>query len=141
MMPTRLSFLRVLVRRLCTERARITRPLFNMDANGHGHAVYSLDLGGHTYSLVAISNDLRDDERSDRVIATAWDAAFVLYDGVPSRSEVARIAANAPKQEAGRFSPRDLVLSRANKSIRMWDATVNALRAGTQPTAPSQPRC
>lgn len=135
MMPTRLSFLRVLVRRLCAERAQITRPLWEMSADGYGRAVYSVDLGGHTYSLVAIANPLSDDQRSDRVIATAWDAAFVLYDGVPDRSEVDRIAANAPLQEEGRFTPRDLVLSRANKSVRMWDATVTALRAGAQPDA------
>jgi len=135
MMPTRLSFLRVLVRRLCAERARIVRPVWDMTAAGHGHAVYSVDLGGHTYSLVAISNDLPADQRSDRVIATAWDAAFVLFDGVPGPEDIARIAANAPKQEAGRFSPRDLVLSRANKSVRMWNATVDALRAGAQPDA------
>lgn len=135
MMPTRLSFLRVVVRRLCAERSEIARPVWTMNARGHGHAVYSLDFGGHTYSLVAMSNDLPEEQRSDRVIATAWDAAFVLYDGVPTADEVARIAENAPKQEAGRFSPRDLVLSRANKSVRMWDATVTALRAGTQPDA------
>ncbi|WP_420013558.1 hypothetical protein [Tateyamaria sp.] len=135
MMPTRLSFLRVLLRRLCAERAQITRPVWSMTAAGHGHAVYSLDLSGHTYSLVAISTDLPADQRSDRVIATAWDAAFVLFDGVPSPDDIARIAENAPRQEAGRFSPRDLVLSRANKSVRMWNATVDALRAGGQPDA------
>jgi hypothetical protein len=133
MMPTRLSFLRVLVRRLCAERAQITRTRFEMSPDGHGHAVYSVDLSGHTYSLVAISKDLPADQRSDRVIATAWDAAFVLYDGVPETAEIERIAAQAPLQEAGRFGPRDLVLSRANKSVRMWDATVAALRAGDQP--------
>ncbi len=133
MMPTRLSFLRVLVRRLCTERASIQRTLWDMSANGHGRAVYSLSFGGHTYSLVAISNDLPADQRSDRVIATAWDAAFVLYDGEPDTANVDRIAANAPLQEAGRFGPQDLVLSRANKSVRMWDATVTALTQGRQP--------
>ncbi|WP_223420768.1 hypothetical protein [Tateyamaria pelophila] len=135
MMPTRLSFLRAVVRRLCAERSKITRTVWTMDALGHGTAVYSVDFGGHTYSLVALSHDLPEDQRSDRVIATAWDAVFVLYDGVPSSSEVARIARNAPLQEAGRFSPRDLVLSRANKSVRMWDATARALQAGTQPDA------
>ncbi|MFL4470441.1 hypothetical protein ACERZ8_11340 [Tateyamaria armeniaca] len=135
MMPTRLSFLRVLVRRLCAERAVITRVHWDMTPDGYGRAVYSVDLGGHTYSLVAISNDLPTDQRSDRVIATAWDAAFVLYDGTPNVSEIKRIAAQAPLQEAGRFGPRDLVLSRANKSVRMWDATVGALRAGNQPDA------
>ncbi|MEP1962171.1 hypothetical protein [Tateyamaria sp.] len=135
MMPTRLSFLRVLVRRLCREHARVTRPHWDMSSEGHGRAVYSVSLGGHTYSLVAISNDLPADQRSDRVIATAWDAAFVLYDGVPDAAEIARIAANAPLQEAGRFGPRDLVLSRANKSVRMWEATVKALKQNTQPDA------
>ena len=133
MMPTRLSFLRVLVRRLCAERAQITRTHWDMSPDGHGRAVYCVDLGGHTYSLVAISNDLPADQRSDRVIATAWDAAFVLYDGVPDKSEIDRIASQAPMQEAGRFSHRDLVLSRANKSVRMWEATVSALQAGAQP--------
>lgn len=135
MMPTRLSFLRVLLRRLCEERASITRPHWDMCGDGYGHAVYSIAFAGHTYSLVAISHNLAGDQRSDRVIATAWDAAFVLYDGVPDASEIARIAANAPLQEAGRFSHRDLVLSRANKSVRMWDATVAALKLGTQPDA------
>ncbi|MEL6452878.1 MAG: hypothetical protein AAFQ19_16620 [Pseudomonadota bacterium] len=133
MMPTRLSFLRTLLRRLCAERARITRTHWQMSAEGHGHAVYAIPLAGHTYSLVAISNDLPDDQRSDRVIATAWDAAFVLFDGTPGAEDIARIKAQAPKQEAGRFGPRDLVLSRANKSVRMWDATVSALHAGRQP--------
>ncbi|MBY5931804.1 hypothetical protein KUV51_02230 [Tateyamaria omphalii] len=133
MMPTRLSFLRALVRRLCAERAAVSRTVWDMAPQGYGRAVYSIDLGGHTYSLVAISTDLPDHKRSDRVIATAWDAAFVLFDGVPGREDLDRIAAQAPKQEAGRFGPRDLVLSRANKSVRMWDATVAALRAGRQP--------
>ncbi len=132
-MPTRLSFLRVLVRRLCAEHATIRRIHWKMSADGHGQAAYAVDLGGHTYSLVAISNDLPADQRSDRVIATAWDAAFVLFDGIATPTDIARIAEQAPKQEAGRFSPRDLVLSRANKSVRMWEATVAALRTGQQP--------
>ncbi|WP_415403866.1 hypothetical protein [Tateyamaria sp. SN3-11] len=135
MMPTRLSFLRTLIRRLCTEGAQITRTHWQMSEAGHGRAVYSIPFAGHTYSLVAISNDLPDDQRSDRVIATAWDAAFVLFDGVPAQGDIDRIAEQAPKQEAGRFDPRDLVLSRANKSVRMWEATVAALKSGNQPDA------
>ncbi|MEX0311037.1 MAG: hypothetical protein AB3N17_12435 [Tateyamaria sp.] len=133
MMPTRLSFLRVLVRRLCAERAQVRRIHWDICEDGFGRAAYAIDLGGHTYSLVAISSDLPPEQRSDRVIATAWDAAFVLFDGVATAKDIDRIAAEAPKQEAGRFEPRDLVLSRANKSVRMWEATVAALRAGGQP--------
>ena len=133
MIPTRLSFLRVLVRRLCAERASVRRIHWQMCDDGFGHAAYAVDLGGHTYSLVAISTDLPAEQRSDRVIATAWDAAFVLFDGVAGPQDIARIAREAPRQEAGRFQPSDLVLSRANKSVRMWDATVAAVKAGAQP--------
>lgn len=131
--PTRLSFLRVLTRRLSREGSRLTRPVWQIDTQGYGHAVYTIKLGGHDYSLVAVSTHLPDDMRTDRVIATAWDTAYVLYDGVPDASEIDRIRATAPKQEAARFTERDLVLSRANKSVRLFAHVVERLRDGTQP--------
>ncbi len=131
--PTRLSFLRVLLRRLSAEDAQVTRPVWSMDAGGFGHAVYSVCYGGHVYSLVAVSTNLAPEQRTDRVIATAWDTAYVLYDGVPDAEEIARIVATAPRQEAERFTERDLVLSRANKSVRLFNHTVERLRAGGQP--------
>lgn len=133
--PTRLSFLRVLLRRLAAENARVTRPIWAVDGDGFGHAVYSVRFGGHVYSLVAVSTDLPAEQRTDRVIATAWDTAYVLYDGVPDADEIARIVRTAPKQEAARFTARDLVLSRANKSVRLFAHVVDALRAGKQPDA------
>lgn len=133
MFPTRLSFLRSLIRRLAAEQARVTHHVWHMCADGFGHAVLSVDLGGHTYSLVAVSTDLPPELRTDRVIATAWDSAYVLFDGVPDADDIARIVANAPLQEAGRFGPRDLILSRANKSVRLFAHVVDALRAGKQP--------
>ncbi len=132
MFPTRLSFMRTLMRRLSSEQVEVTRPVWEMDAEGFGHGVYSLDLGGFTYSLVAFSNRLDPDQRTDRVIAEAWDSAFVLYDGVPDAGEIARLKSNAPLQEAGRFSEKDLVLSRANKSVRLFAHVVDALRNGTE---------
>jgi hypothetical protein len=133
MFPTRLSFLRSLIRRLADEKVTVTRPVWEMSEDGFGRAVYSLELGGHTYSLVAISTDLPDEMRTDRVIAEAWDSAYVLYDGVPDTAELDRIEANAPRQEAGRYTERDLVLSRANKSVRLFAHVTERLRAGLQP--------
>ena len=133
MFPTRLSFLRALTRRLAAERVRVTRPVWEMCEDGFGHAVYSVALGGHTYSLVAVSTDLPAEMRTDRVIAEAWDSSYVLYDGEPDAAEIARIRASAPRQEAARFTERDLVLSRANKSVRLFAHVVEALRAGRQP--------
>ncbi|QFT59072.1 hypothetical protein FIU94_09570 [Sulfitobacter sp. THAF37] len=133
MFPTRLSFLRSLIRRLADDRVTLSRPVWQMDKAGFGHAVYTLRLGGHDYALVAVSSDLPADQRTDRVIATAWDSAFVLYDGIPDRAEIDRIVATAPRQEAARFTARDLVLSRANKSLRLFAHVTQALREGRRP--------
>ena len=131
--PTRLSFMRVLLRRLSHEASVVRRVVWEMDDNGYGHAVYSVDLGGHTYSLVAFALPLSEDQRTDRVIAEAWDSSFVLFDGVPDATDIVRLQANAPMQEAGRFDGRDLILSRANKSVRLFNYVVEALATGRQP--------
>lgn len=131
--PMRLSFLRTLMRALSADDVRVARPVWSMDAAGFGHAVYQLRFGGYDYALVAVSTYLPPEMRTDRVIATAWDTAYVLYDGIPDQSEIDRIVASAPKQEAARFTARDLVLSRANKSVRLFDHVTDALKAGQQP--------
>ncbi len=131
--PTRLSFLRSLMRRAARERWRVARALWDLDDEGFGRAVYTVATPARRYSLVAFSTPLDAARRTDRVIAEAWDTSFVLYDGEPDASQVARLEANAPLQEAGRFGPRDLVLARANKSVRLFDAVVSALALGAQP--------
>lgn len=131
--PTRLSFMRTLTRRLAREEATVSRPVFDMDDEGHGRAVYSVDVGGKTYSLVAFSIKLDPNQRTDRVIAEAWDTSYALYDGVPSKEEVDRLEANVPHQEAGRCCAKDLILSRANKSVRLFEHVVDCLSKGVQP--------
>ncbi len=121
------------MRALAADKVQVKRPVWQMNAQGFGHAVYSLRFGGHDYALVAVSNDLPPEMRTDRVIATAWDTAFVLYDGIPDADEIARIIATAPLQEGGRFTHKDLILSRANKSVRLFDHVVAALRDERQP--------
>ena len=108
--PTRLSFLRCLLRRMRDERWRFDRPVWEIDAAGVGHAVYAAIGPARTYSLVTFAHDLPDHMRSDRVIATAWDATFALFDGTPTGDDIARLAANVPLQEAGRVSARELTL-------------------------------
>ncbi len=131
--PTRLSFLRTLMRALAAENVTVTRPVWEISADGFGHATYTLNFGGYDYTLVAVSTDLPPEQRTDRVIATAWDTAYVLYDGIPTQDEIDRIVSTAPLQEAARFTARDLVLSRANKSVRLFDHVTAALRSGKQP--------
>ena len=133
--PTRLSFLRIMLRRMQQQNWRYERMCFDLDAQGVGHAVYTLHGPDRSYSLVAFAHDLPDDMRSDRVIATAWDATFALFDGVPSGDDINRLSQNVPLQEAGRVSAEELTLSRANRSVRLFDHVVTALAQGRQPDA------
>jgi len=133
--PTRLSFLRQLLRRIAAEGWVFDRPVWDMDAHGVGRAVYRMRFDGGSLSLVAFAHDLPADQRSDRVIATAWDATFALFDGTPDAEDLDRLQANVPLQEAGRVSPKELSLSRANRSVRLFDHVVERLAAGRQPDA------
>ena len=109
------------------------RDLFDLDENGFGNAIYSFRKKERVYSLICFANKINDDERSDRVIATKWDAAFTLYDGVPSKLDIERLKNEVPKQEVGRLSYKELTLSRANKSLRVFDYVVGNLSKGKQP--------
>ncbi|MDC1156307.1 hypothetical protein OAS94_02500 [Candidatus Pelagibacter sp.] len=109
------------------------KDLFDLDENGYGEAVYSFKKKKRVYSLVCFANRINDDERSDRVIATKWDAAFTLHDGVPTKDDIARLKNEVPKQEVGRLSFKELTLSRANKSLRVFNHVVDSLSKGSQP--------
>ena len=109
------------------------KDLFNLDQLGHGEAVYSLKKNKRIYSLVCFANKIKDDERSDRVIATKWDAAFTLHDGVPTKKDIERLKNEVPKQEVGRLSFKELTLSRANKSLRVFNHVIEKLSEGKQP--------
>lgn len=133
--PMRLSFLRVLLRRVVRDGWRFDRPVWEVDARGVGRAVYRARGPERTYCLVAFAHDLPDEMRSDRVIATAWDATFALVDGEPTAEDLDRLAANVPLQEAGRISRKELSLSRANRSVRLFAHVVDRLSQGQQPDA------
>lgn len=130
---TRLSFMRVLLRRLASEAWTFERQ-FDLDDNGFGQALITAKAPGRTYTLVIFSHYLDPEQRSDRVIAEAWDSTFSLFDGVPTAADIARLEANAPRQEAGRFRDSELVLARANKSVRLFDYIADCLASGHQPS-------
>lgn len=129
----RLSFMRVLTRRMARENWSFARPKFDIDGKGIGVAVYTATGPARTYSLVAFAHDLPPEMRSDRVIATAWDATFTLFDGVPTEADIERLSKNVPYQEAGRVNEKSLSVSRANRSVRLWAHFVDALSQGKQP--------
>lgn len=127
--------MRILLRRLHNEKWQFSRPEFEINDEGEGHALYRATGPERSYTLIAFAHNLPDDLRSDRVIAEAWDATFTLYDGIPSRDDIERLRKNVPYQEAGRISDKELTMSRANRSARMFGLVVGALAKGEQPDA------
>ena len=128
---SKLSFLRSFLNEF--KEWEYKRDLFNLNENGFGEAVYSFKKNKRVYSLVCFANEIKDEERSDRVIATKWDAAFTLHDGVPTKRDIERLKNEVPKQEVGRLSYKELTLSRANKSVRIYNHVVESLSNGKQP--------
>ena len=128
---SKLSFLRSFLKEF--KDWNYKRDLFELNELGHGTAVYSLKKNNRVYSLICFANKLEENERSDRVIATKWDAAFTLHDGVPTKQDIERLRNEVPKQEVGRLSYKELTLSRANKSVRVFNHVVESLSEGKQP--------
>ncbi|MDC0043310.1 hypothetical protein OAJ03_00250 [Candidatus Pelagibacter sp.] len=128
---SKLSFLRSFLKEF--KDWEYKRDLFELNELGHGIAVYSFKKDKRVYSLICFANKLEENERSDRVIATKWDAAFTLHDGVPTKKDIDRLKNEVPKQEVGRLSYKELTLSRANKSVRIFDHVVESLSNGKQP--------
>ena len=128
---SKLSFLRSFLREF--KNWEYSRDLFDLNEMGYGTAIYSFKKNCRVYSLICFANKLNENERSDRVIATKWDAAFTLYDGTPSIEDINRLRAQVPKQEVGRLSFKELTLSRANKSLRLFNHVVDKLSKGLQP--------
>ena len=128
---SKLSFLRSFLNEF--KDWKYKKDLFDLNELGHGKAVYSFKKNNRVYSLICFANSLDENERSDRVIATKWDAAFTLYDGVPTKKDIMRLSNEVPKQEVGRLSYKELTLSRANKSVRVFNHVVEHLSEGKQP--------
>jgi len=128
---SRLSFLRSFLKEF--KDWDYKRDLFELNKNGYGMAVFSFKKKNRVYSLICFANELDENERSDRVIATKWDTAFTLFDGVPTKLDIDRLKNEVPKQEIGRLSYKELTLSRANKSVRVFNHVVESLSNGFQP--------
>ena len=131
--PSRLSFSRSMLRRLFFDNWKISKSKFDLDDNGYGTAVYEITINNNIYSLVCFSQHLDSADRSDRVIAEKWDTAYSLINGKLDNQELERLRKNVPLQESGRNSSKELILSRANKSVRLFEYVVDCLSNGLQP--------
>ncbi|CZF81500.1 hypothetical protein GCE9029_02651 [Grimontia celer] len=135
MHQTRLSFVRSLLRKMESEQWKIECVQWDIAAEGFGTAVYELLTPNGVYQLVVFSTAIADEERNDRVIAEKWDVTMALVKGRVDQRELDRLRQNVPLQEAGRNTTQVLVLSRANKSVRVFEHLIDALSVGQQPNA------
>jgi len=130
---TRLSFSRQLIDELISNNWKTEIIKWNINSIGTGNAVIKISSTQRIYSLVVFCHQINDDERSDRVIAEKWDMTFSLFLGIPSKEELDEMSKNLKIQELGRHLPKQLTLSRANKSVRVFNSVLNNLSERKQP--------
>ncbi len=130
---TRLSFSRQLIEELINNDWKTKIIKWNINSNGIGNAVIKIFSKQITYTLVVFCHQINDNERSDRVIAEKWDMTFSLFLGTPTKTELDILSKNLKIQELGRHIPKQLTLSRANKSVRIFNPVLNDLSKGKQP--------
>ncbi|WP_153730507.1 hypothetical protein [Sporosarcina obsidiansis] len=133
MRSTSLSFLRIMFRKMMREAWKIEQTAFNLDNKGYGEALYAITTPQGHYTFIALSREISDENRSDRVISERWDVTFALCEGDISEKKLKKMRQELPKQEMGRGDVTDLVWSRANKSERVFTHVVEALSKGEQP--------
>lgn len=133
--PSRISCSRALMAQAITERWRVATRRFDIGADSAGTAVYEIATPGGTFSFVAFSNAPQQAGRTGRIIGRAWDMTGALVEGVADERVIETTRQELPKLYAGRATPGTLIWCRSNRSMRVFDATVEALAAGRQPGA------
>ena len=131
--PTRLSFSRQLIITLIKENWIFKFQDWKINKLGKGYCIISVKNKNNVFSLIIFSHLIKDEERSDRVIADKWDFTFSLFIGIPNAKELKHLKKNVPLQENGNHLKKQLTLSRANKSKRLFNHFLENLSHGLQP--------
>ena len=131
--PTRLSFSRQLIITLIKENWIFKFQDWKINKLGKGYCIISVKNKNNVFSLIIFSHLIKDEERSDRVIADKWDFTFSLFIGIPNAKELKHLKKNVPLQENGNHLKKQLTLSRANKSKRLFNHFLENLSIGLQP--------
>jgi len=131
--PSRLSFARQLIITLIKENWVFKFQDWKINKLGKGYCIISVKNKKDAFSLIIFSHLIKDEERSDRVIADKWDFTFSLFLGTPNDKELKHLKKNVPLQENGNHLKKQLTLSRANKSTRLFDHFLKNLTKGLQP--------
>ena len=130
---TRHSFARTMLRRAASHHWRVTKTRLDLDDLGRGTAVFTVNTEGHELKFIAFCQALEESERTDRVIANAWDVTAALVEGELTPEREAELRRNITVQEQGRTDPETIIMTRANRSARFFDYVSDCLADGHQP--------
>lgn len=133
MQPSRLSGTRALMAKMIRERWDISIERFDVNAEAEGTVVYSIKAPGQEFSFIAFSYPPRHEGRTGRIIGRAWDMKGTLNEGPATEADIAQAREHLPLLYRGRATPNTLVWCRCNRSMRAFNATLEALAEGRQP--------
>lgn len=131
--PSALSGARALIAKMIRQRWSIQRIRTEITADGAGTIVYSIKTPDQEFTFIAFTFPPRTEGRTGRIIGRAWDMMCSLVEGLASDDEIETARAELPKLYRGRATPNTLVWGRSNRSMRVFDETLQALMAGRQP--------
>lgn len=133
MQPSRLSNTRAFMDRMVREKWDIRCERFDVDVEGRGTVIYSIDAAGQAFSFIGFSVPPRTEGRTGRIIGRAWDMMGTLNEGPATEACIASAQRELPLLYRGRATPNALIWCRANRSNRVFDLTLDALKNGRQP--------
>lgn len=131
--PSRLSGARTFMARMIREHWDIENQRFDVNAEGEGTVVYSIKSPTQEFSFIAFSYAPRREGRTGRIIGRAWDMKGTLNEGPATEADIEHARSQLPLLYRGRATRNALIWCRSNRSMRVFDATLNALAEGRQP--------
>lgn len=131
--PSRFSGARAFMNKMLRERWDISIVRFDVDANAEGTVVYSIKSPHREFSFICFSRPPSRTARTGRIIGQAWDMVGTLNEGPATDADIESARREVPKLYTGRATPNALIWCRSNRSMRVFDQTLEALAAGHQP--------
>ncbi|WP_343504230.1 hypothetical protein [Alloyangia pacifica] len=133
MQPSRLSGTWSVMNRMISERWDIRLERMDVDAEANGTIVYDIRIGSHRFSFIAFSRSPNPEARTGRIIGRSWDMMGTLNEGPASEEAIEAARREIPLLYRGRATPNALVWCRSNRSMRVFNAVLDALSNGRQP--------
>lgn len=133
---SRVSFARVLARRMIDEKWRIERRSFQTDSEGDAEGRYEITIGHRRFSYIVRGYRWDGTEKVGRRADGAYRDVFgAIFLGTPDENRIAREFATFDTRDATTMRTDATVVgwNPANRSARFFDYAVDSLTAGHQP--------